>query len=797
VSTLPPIVGVIRIDASQASRGINSFTQDLGKAAQQGKSAFSVIGDHAEKGLLRLSAASLVAGAGAVKMAMDYDHSLTEIRGLVGASQQQTDAWSKQLLDMAPKVGKAPKELADALYFVTSSGVDAAAAMGVVEVSAKAAASGLGQTETIADAVTSAMAAYGPTTMSAAKATDVLVATVKEGKGEPAELAGALGRVIAPAQAMGITFGQVGGAVAALSLIMPDVSEDVTGLRGILTALSAPGDKATETLHAFNLSISDIQETIRTKGLLAGLEQITTATHGNQAALHAIVPDVRAFNALQILTGSNLKKNREIIDEVVNSTGSLDHAFGEASKDPTQKFHEALAGIQADGIKLGNALLPAATDLAAAAAKIADAFGELPEGAQAGVLGLALLAGPMVKGTRLILEGRAAWNAYKAAKLAQVAVDAEVATSEALLASRVAATQASLATTLGLVGAAAAAGAYKGSQFDGQLQQLHQHSNPLATALDKLFQVTTIGGKETDKAASATKHATDATTANSAATASNAAHQKTAAAAAQKSAAAHQLDASSIDEEAKAMSSIIPLFGGYKRNKDLSTASILKSLRQERDAFASWAVDTRTLIKRGADPELVQALAQKGPQYVHLFATASDKQLAALKSIFGDRMSAAGEAAKAVAAAKGGQAGKAAADAMARNFHPVLAAPIIPLPRLAGGGHSTTIRQMATGGVLTEPVMGIGLNTGTPYTLAEAGPEAIVPLGGRGGGARAGGGAGRPPGGGGVPPGVTVNVFINGQVGDADAIARKVAEPMRRELLRLAPHFGSLWGSYA
>jgi hypothetical protein len=251
------------------------------------------------------------------------------------------------------------------------------------------------------------------------------------------------------------------------------------------------------------------------------------------------------------------------------------------------------------------------------------------------------------------------------------------------------------------------------------------------------------------------------------------------------------------------MSGIIPLFGGYKRQKDLSTASIIRSLRQERDAFASWATDTRTLIKRGADPDLVKALSDKGPQYVHLFATASDKQLAALERIFRQRTNAAGNAAKAAAAAKGGQAGQAAARAMEAGFHPVLQ-PIIRLPKVAGGGIPGNFRQMATGGVLTEPVMGVGLRSGTQYTLAEQGPEAVVPL--KGGGTAAASLAGLRPGGGpqasapvGRGPGaLVVNLHVNviGQVGEADHIARKIAEPVRRELLRLGPRLGSLWGAY-
>lgn len=46
-------------------------------------------------------------------------------------------------------------------------------------------------------------------------------------------------------------------------------------------------------------------------------------------------------------------------------------------------------------------------------------------------------------------------------------------------------------------------------------------------------------------------------------------------------------------------------------------------------------------------------------------------------------------------------------------------------------------QRMAGGGVLTEPVAGVGMRSGRQYLLGEAGPEAVVPLG-RGGGVTSG-----------------------------------------------------------
>ena len=67
--------------------------------------------------------------------------------------------------------------------------------MNVLEASLKARFIGLGDIATIADLATSRMNAYGVETLGATDATDVLTATVREGKLESSELASAMGLI--------------------------------------------------------------------------------------------------------------------------------------------------------------------------------------------------------------------------------------------------------------------------------------------------------------------------------------------------------------------------------------------------------------------------------------------------------------------------------------------------------------------------------------------------------------------------------------------------------------------------
>jgi hypothetical protein len=95
-----------------------------------------------------------------------------------------------QLEGLGPQFGVSANEAADALFFITSAGLRGAGATEVLEASLKGAAIGLGDTKTIADLATSAVNAYGESTLGGAEAVDVLAEAVRLGKLEPAELAG-------------------------------------------------------------------------------------------------------------------------------------------------------------------------------------------------------------------------------------------------------------------------------------------------------------------------------------------------------------------------------------------------------------------------------------------------------------------------------------------------------------------------------------------------------------------------------------------------------------------------------
>ena len=301
----------------------------------------------------------IAAGVAAVKMAADFDDSLSQIVGLVGVAREQVDAWRGSLLQLSKEVGKAPKELAEGLFFVTSAGLRGAKAMEVLTLSAKASAAGLGDTAVVADAVTSALNAYGIENLSAAKATGILVATVREGKTSAAQLAPVLGRLIPLASELGVGFDEVGASMAFLTRLSGDASQAATQLRGILAKMIKPTEAGQKALKNVGLSMDGIRKSLIEKGLLQTLRDMRKEFGDDSEALGKVFEDVNALAGVLALTGANAQAATGIFARLAEETGqSLAAAFDAAAQSAGFKFRQAMATLNSTMIILGDAILP-------------------------------------------------------------------------------------------------------------------------------------------------------------------------------------------------------------------------------------------------------------------------------------------------------------------------------------------------------------------------------------------------------------------------------------------------------
>jgi len=319
-----------------------------------------------------------------VKTFAGFQTSMHEMIGLVGIAKDQVATWSNDLIKLGPELGQTPKALADAMFYITSAGLRGKDAMDALVESAKASAGGLGDITNVANAATSAMNAYGAQNLSAAQATDVLVATVREGKLQAADLAAEIGVVIPTANAMGVKFNEVGAVIASLTRIGFNTAESVTSLNQVLTAFLKPTTSAEKALAQFGLSAESVRQEIKEKGLIATLQDLQTKLGNNDAVLAEIVPNVRALRGVLGLFGDNAENTIGIMQRMTDNTGATDAAFRSASETIEFKAKAAFSSFSGTltvlGQTIGSNLLPVLESLTKVAQSITEWWQKLDDG---------------------------------------------------------------------------------------------------------------------------------------------------------------------------------------------------------------------------------------------------------------------------------------------------------------------------------------------------------------------------------------------------------------------------------
>jgi len=344
-----------------------------------------------------LSAISLplaIAGGAAIKMGADFDKNITKIKALVGATEKDLQDFSNASKRMAKETGLSSKQTSDAMFFIASAGVEGAEAIAVLEAASKASASGLGDVAQVADLATSALNAYGSETLSAEAATDVLTAAVREGKLNSEDLAASMGQVLPVASNMGVSFNEVGAAMAAMSRTGTNAAQGATQLNSILSGLLKPTKQAEEALTEMGLSSAGLKQQIKDEGLLSVLETLKTEFDKNSDAAAQVFPNIRALRGVLDLTGASADTTKEIFNELNNAQGATKKAFDDTAKSASFRLTKSLNGVRESFASVGSvlleSLLPTIEKIASGVETLFTKFTQLDGTTQNIIIGLGL-----------------------------------------------------------------------------------------------------------------------------------------------------------------------------------------------------------------------------------------------------------------------------------------------------------------------------------------------------------------------------------------------------------------------
>lgn len=319
---------------------------------------------------MTLVGGALTAGfALAIKNAAGFEASLADVSTMLDeGAMKLLPGYASELKTLAVDFGEGTSTLSKGLYDILSASIDPTKALDVLAVSAKAASAGVTDTGTAADAITTILNSFGMEADNAATVSDKLFQIVKAGKLTFPELASSIGRVASTAAMSGLSFDELGAAVATLTRAGISSEQSMTAVNGIIQAFLKPTTEAVTAAGKFGIELTS--NTLKTEGLSGVMAKLKDATAEELAQIFPTIEGLKGMSAaLGDAEGFTANYN-----SMLESAGATQDAFGKQSETLNFKMNQMKEGLGLIGTTIGEVLIPAMKPLIDKAVELAKSF---------------------------------------------------------------------------------------------------------------------------------------------------------------------------------------------------------------------------------------------------------------------------------------------------------------------------------------------------------------------------------------------------------------------------------------
>lgn len=345
--------------------------------------------------------------AATLPLAIKLKQGISDARDLDTAIRQVTTLSDENILPRA-EIEKATKrisneagimqtEIAGAMYDALSSGIKTEDVVGFTEQGLKLTKAGFTDLGTVIDATTTVLNAYGDEALDVAKIQDIMVKTQDLGKITVDELGKSMGRVIPIAAASGVNIDQLGASYSILTAQGFQATDATTGLRSMLSEISATGSKSDKALRQMT-GKSFKELTAEGKNVGEVLQMLDSYAQDTGVEIADMFGNLNAGNAALALSQQGVEAYTDTLLQMQNADGAVDANFEKMAGDQLA-MDKAKEQMRNAFIDMGKAALPVITQIAEKIGSLAEKFQDLTPHQQkvVAVLGLvAAAAGPVI-----------------------------------------------------------------------------------------------------------------------------------------------------------------------------------------------------------------------------------------------------------------------------------------------------------------------------------------------------------------------------------------------------------------
>lgn len=273
-------------DAQQAQTAITDLQAKASdgaavKAETSGGKLGSVAGAMTKMGLGVALASGLM-----VKGAADFQSSTTVLQTSGGETAAQMDQVRKGILGLSGSTGTALKPLVDGMYMIGSAGYTGGSGLRVLQAAAQGAKAENADLGTVSNALTTVLKDYNVQVSDSAdgqKAANAvmnqMIAVVSNGKTTTEQLAGSLSQVLPLGSAVGLSFAQIGGAMATMTGEGMSAQQSAQDLNNMIRSLAGGTPAAANTMQQLGLKANDVKKALAdpSQGLTGALSMVSGA----------------------------------------------------------------------------------------------------------------------------------------------------------------------------------------------------------------------------------------------------------------------------------------------------------------------------------------------------------------------------------------------------------------------------------------------------------------------------------------------------------------------------------------
>lgn len=294
------------------------------------------------------------------QLSITFEHEMAAVHSLIANESKDTiQKYGDDMLDLAAKLGKAPAELARALYDEISAGALAAGdnLKAFTEQVVKAAVAGRANTQEVASVMLGVMNAYGLELEEAGRVSNTFFNIIKYGKTTFPELTQTISRVTSTAALAKVEMEDWGSALATLTQLGKPTEIAITELRAVFNAFIKPTEGATKAAEAIGFELS--ARKLEKRGLIGAMKDLYDTGKITAKTLGEIFENTRALSgAGALLSDKGIEIAIRDMKEFTSNATAMEDAFAVSTDTVQFEVDKLKSTMSSLAISIGADLRP-------------------------------------------------------------------------------------------------------------------------------------------------------------------------------------------------------------------------------------------------------------------------------------------------------------------------------------------------------------------------------------------------------------------------------------------------------